>query len=539
MIVGGFWVGIAGFLRYARGVNETISSLLLTYIGIAIMNFFVEGALRDLSNPNKPSTKPLGDAYMVGKIPGTDVHWGFAAGVVLCILLYLLLERTTFGFAARVTGGNYRAALAQGLPVGKLIVACAAIAGACGRARRLLRGRGDPGPRQRFACRGLRLHRHSGVLPRPSQSAGHSSGRDPVRRHRRFGRPDPAAHGAAGRDGAGARRPDLRRAADLRDALWPLLDLQAAGREGSNMSDAILTVLVAMLGGAIRVSTPFMFVALGECLTEKSGRVNLGLEGTLVMGAMVGYAASYHTGSPWLGVLAAGVAGSALGAMHGSICGLPKVNDVAVGIAMMLFGVGLAFFFGKPYIQPTAPRLDSIPLGFWSDSVNLKSALQVNPLFFVGIVVAVVLAWALRNTRWGLVVRTVGDSAPAARAMGISVNLVRLLTTTVGGFLAGVGGAFLSLSYPGSWNQGLSSGQGLMAVALVIFARWSPVRCVYAALLFGAAGAIGPSLQSIGVTQGYYFFNAAPYILTLAIMIATSSATHSARDMPGELSMSK
>jgi simple sugar transport system permease protein len=130
MMVGGFWVGIAGFLRYARGVNETISSLLLTYIGIAIMNFFVEGALRDLSNPNKPSTKPLGDAYMVGKIPGTDVHWGFAAGVLLCILLYLLIERTTFGFAARVTGGNFRAALAQGLPVGKLIVACSAIAGA-------------------------------------------------------------------------------------------------------------------------------------------------------------------------------------------------------------------------------------------------------------------------------------------------------------------------------------------------------------------------------------------------------------------------
>jgi len=131
MLTGGFWVGIAGFLRYARGVNETISSLLLTYIGIAIMNFFVEGALRDLSNPNKPSTKPLGDAYMVGKIPGTDVHWGFAAGILLCILIYLLLERTTFGFAARVTGGNYRAALAQGLPVGKLIVAFSGIAGAC------------------------------------------------------------------------------------------------------------------------------------------------------------------------------------------------------------------------------------------------------------------------------------------------------------------------------------------------------------------------------------------------------------------------
>jgi ABC-type uncharacterized transport system permease subunit len=129
--VGALWVGIAGYLRYARGVNETISSLLLTYIGIAIMNFFVEGVLRDASNPNKPSTKPLGDAYMVGKIPGTDVHWGFAVGVLLAIALYILMTRTTFGFAARVTGGNFRAALAQGLPVGKLIVSCAMIAGGC------------------------------------------------------------------------------------------------------------------------------------------------------------------------------------------------------------------------------------------------------------------------------------------------------------------------------------------------------------------------------------------------------------------------
>jgi ABC-type uncharacterized transport system permease subunit len=131
LVVGAVWVGIAGYLRYARGVNETISSLLLTYIGIAIMNFFVEGVMRDSSNPNKPSTKPIGDAYMVGHIPGTDVHWGFAVGVVLSIALYILMTRTTFGFAARVTGGNYRAALAQGLPVGKIIVSCAMIAGAC------------------------------------------------------------------------------------------------------------------------------------------------------------------------------------------------------------------------------------------------------------------------------------------------------------------------------------------------------------------------------------------------------------------------
>ncbi len=129
--VGAAWVGLAGYLRHARGVNETISSLLLTYIAIAVMNFFVEGALRDPGSANKPSTFPIGEANMVGKIPGTDVHWGLAAGVLLAIALHVLMSRTTFGFAARITGGNPRAALAQGLPVGKLIVACSMIAGAC------------------------------------------------------------------------------------------------------------------------------------------------------------------------------------------------------------------------------------------------------------------------------------------------------------------------------------------------------------------------------------------------------------------------
>ena len=306
------------------------------------------------------------------------------------------------------------------------------------------------------------------------------------------------------------------------------------------MSDnAVLIVLFAIIGGALRVSTPFMFVALGECLTEKSGRVNLGLEGTLVLGAMSAYAVSYHSGSPWLGVLAAGCAGAFLGGLHGYICKLPKVNDIAVGIAMMLFGTGLAFFFGKAYIQPSAPRLGSFSLGEWTGSSQIATALQINPLLIVGIAVALLMAWAFANTRWGLIVRMTGDSAPAAKAMGVSVDLVRFLSTTLGGFLAGVGGAFLSLYYPGSWNQGLSSGQGLMAVALVIFARWSPVRGVIAALLFGAAGAIGPALQSVGVTQGYYFFNAAPYILTLAIMIASAGSKHATRDVPGELSITK
>ena len=305
------------------------------------------------------------------------------------------------------------------------------------------------------------------------------------------------------------------------------------------MSAPLLTVLIAMIGGAIRVSTPFIFVAIGECLTEKSGRINLGLEGTLVLGAMLGYAIDYQTGSPWLGVLAGGIAGMFLGALHGYLCKLPKVNDIAVGIAMMSLGIGLAFFFGKPYIQPQAAHLPTISLGGWSSNSQLAEALQINPLFLIGIAAAIGMWWAFRNTRYGLIVRTTGDSAASARAMGVSVDGVRFLSTTIGGFLAGVGGSFLSLSYPGSWNEGLSSGQGLMAVALVIFARWDPIKCVLAALLFGAAGALGPALQSVGVTQGYYLFNAAPYILTLLIMIGASNSRESFRAAPGELSITK
>jgi ABC-type uncharacterized transport system permease subunit len=131
IVTGGLWVGFTGWLRYARGVNETIASLLMSYIAIAIMNFFVEGALRDPASANKPSTMPIGDAYRIGAMPGTDIHWGFAAGVILAIILWVLMSRTTFGFAARMTGGNLRAAKAQGLPVGWLMVVCCAIAGGC------------------------------------------------------------------------------------------------------------------------------------------------------------------------------------------------------------------------------------------------------------------------------------------------------------------------------------------------------------------------------------------------------------------------
>lgn len=301
----------------------------------------------------------------------------------------------------------------------------------------------------------------------------------------------------------------------------------------------LVTFLLALLAGAVRVGTPFLFVSLGECLTEKSGRINLGLEGILVVGAMTGYAVAYLSGSAWTGVLAAGGAGLLLGLLHGIVCSLPRVNDIAFGIALMLLGTGLAFFLGKAFIQPQAPMLPSISLGAWSDDGRVRSALNINMLFFIGVALAIFLHWGLRSTRWGLVLRLVGDHSESAQALGYRPLRVRVMATAVGGFLAGVGGSYLSLYYPGSWNEGLSSGQGLMAVALVIFARWQPLNCLWASMVFGAAGAIGPALQSVGISSGYYLYSAAPYILTMAVMLATCRPNRTLTGAPGELSLNR
>ena len=303
--------------------------------------------------------------------------------------------------------------------------------------------------------------------------------------------------------------------------------------------DFVLNIILAMIGGAIRVGTPFLFVSLGECLTEKSGRINLGLEGVLVFSAMAAFAGSHWSGSAWLGVLAACLAGGLWGLLHGLLCAMHRVNDIAMGIGLMLLGVGVAFYLGKPLIQPQAMQLQGLALGSWSESAQVRSALNVNPLFPLGVLLAFAMAWGLGHTRLGLELRMVGDSAEAARTLGAPVQGLRILATTLGGVIAGVGGASLSLYYPGSWNEGLSSGQGLIAVALVIFARWSPIHCLYAALIFGGAGAIGPALQSVGISKGYNLFNAIPYALTLVILILTCAPNRTIKGSPSELSVSR
>lgn len=314
------------------------------------------------------------------------------------------------------------------------------------------------------------------------------------------------------------------------------------------MNFSLGLLLIALFGGIIRASTPYLFVSLGECITERSGRVNLGLEGTLFMGAVTGYSVSFWTGSPWLGVLAAGAVGIPLGGLHAVLCNLPRVNFVAMGIALMYFGKGLAKFLGKPNVHRIAPKLDDFDVGglycrlIGADPQaylpeHVRNALRINQLLLIGLILTPLLAWMLKSTRWGMVLRLAGESEEAAAAMGYSVSTIRIRATALGGFLAGIGGSYLSLYYPGSWGEQISTGQGLMAVALVIFARWDPVRCLWASLLFGGAGSLGLALKGQALTSASvgYLWDSAPYVLTLVIMMITSSRSRAMAGAPGVL----
>lgn len=397
MLAGGVWIGAVGAMRQLRGVNETISSLLMSYIAIALFKHLVEGPLRDPASLNKPSTPPVPDALAIGSLPGLDVHWGLLWGALACIAAWVFVRHSTKGFAMRVAGGNNHAAKLVGLPVNRLAIAACAMGGAAaglagmfevaavqGSANAsLLAGYGYAGILVAFAARQNPL---AIVLCAVLVGGIEASG---SLLQRRLGLPDATtlvlqgllfanllaweAMGGASRHGASACRRSRPR---VQPQDWR-----------ARMFDAhspVAVLLLSLFAGAIRVSTPYLFVSIGECLTEKGGRVNLGLEGILVSGAMTGYAAAYLSGSPWLGVLAAGCAGLLLGCLHGLVCSLPRVSDIAFGIALMLAGTGLAFYLGKPFIEPQAPMLPSIDLGAWASSPQLHNALHVNPLFIAG-----------------------------------------------------------------------------------------------------------------------------------------------------------
>ena len=316
-LLGAAWLALAGVLRQWRGVNETISSLLLGYIAIALFKHFVEGPLRDPASLNKPSTHALDETLRIGAITAdgllAEVHWGLIFGLVACIAAGVWLSFTAPGFALRVVGGNARTARLVGLPTDRLIVLACALGGACaGLAGAIevaavhtsanasvIAGLGYTGILVSFVAR----HNPWAIPPVALLFGGFAAAGSLLQR--RLGLPDASVLVLQGFAFVLILAAEALRGR-LFDLLWPRVPrLLRPVRGGSThvSGGAWFDVMLAIVGGAVRVGTPFLFVSLGECLTEKSGRINLGLEGVLVFSAMCGFGASYLTASPWIGVM--------------------------------------------------------------------------------------------------------------------------------------------------------------------------------------------------------------------------------------------
>jgi ABC-type uncharacterized transport system permease subunit len=278
--------------------------------------------------------------------------------------------------------------------------------------------------------------------------------------------------------------------------------------------------LLGILSIAVFSGTSLLYATLGEMVNERAGIVNLGLEGVLLVSASAGFAVTYRTGNPYLGVLTAAIAGGLMNMILGYLVVTRKANQLASGLALMFFGFGLSAWIGQDYAgakitglpRLTLPGLSSLPEVY-------ASLLRFDVLVYLCVPVAFLVWWLLFRTRWGLGLRAVGESPDAAYASGRDPRSIRYQALWVGGMLAGVGAAHLSIAYAMNWAEYMTAGRGFIAIALVIFAKWHPLRAVIGALLFSAAVAFQLLLQSSGVQVSPFLLSTLPYVLTLAVLI--------------------
>jgi simple sugar transport system permease protein len=285
-------------------------------------------------------------------------------------------------------------------------------------------------------------------------------------------------------------------------------------------------VAVAVLAAAVRAGTPVLFATLGEIFAERAGVLNLGVEGMMLVGALAGFAATARTGSPWIGALVAAAVGGCLSLIHALLSVTLRANQVASGLALTIFGTGLSAFLGRGYVGVPAAGFHAVPLPLLAAVPVLGPVLfQQDPLIYVSYA-AVPAAWyVLYRTRWGLDIRAVGEHPEAADAMGVDVARVRYACVVAGGMLAGLGGAFLSTAYTTMWIQDMTAGRGWIAVALVIFATWDPLRAVLGAYLFGGVNALQLHIQATGSSLPTYLLLMAPYVFTIVVLVIATQET--------------
>jgi simple sugar transport system permease protein len=279
-------------------------------------------------------------------------------------------------------------------------------------------------------------------------------------------------------------------------------------------------MLEVVLAGAIRSGTSVLFACLGETVAERSGVVNLGTEGSMLVGALTAFVVTVQTGNPYVGVLAGGVAGALLALIHAYLTIERRANQLASGLAVMILAQGVTAFFGRTYVDKQINGLNATPIPILSDLPVIGPILfRHDVLTYAALILAPVLWWVMMRTKWGLILRATGERDEVVYACGYSPAQVRYGAVLFGGFLAGIGGAQLSVAYTLNWVENMTQGRGLVAVALVIFAGWSPLRAVLGCYLFGGAIALQLALQARGIPISPFFLSMTPYLLTLAVLL--------------------
>jgi simple sugar transport system permease protein len=288
--------------------------------------------------------------------------------------------------------------------------------------------------------------------------------------------------------------------------------------------------IVPILAAAIAAGTPLVFAALGELVTEKSGVLNLGVEGMMLVGAIAGFATGAATGNLWLGALAGMAAGAAMSAIFAVLALNLMANQVASGLALTLFGVGLSAFAGKPYesISLLKEGPVDIPL-LWQIPVLGPILFRQHFLVYVSWALFAGVTWFLYRSRAGLVLRSVGESPESAHAIGYPVIRIRWLATLFGGAMAGLGGAHLSEFYAPMWVEGMVAGRGWIALALVVFATWRPARVMVGAYLFGGVTIAQFFAQGAGIDVTAQLLSSLPYLATIVVLVIISRNVNTIR----------
>jgi general nucleoside transport system permease protein len=284
-----------------------------------------------------------------------------------------------------------------------------------------------------------------------------------------------------------------------------------------------MTMIEGILLTIVTAATPLLFAALGELIAERAGVLNLGVEGMMAVGAVIGFAGGHATGTLAAGVLTGMLAGAAMGALFGLITLVFAANQNASGIALTLFGLGLSGLIGNAYTGMPGLNVGRIHIPLLSDIPLIGPVIfGEDPLVYLAVALTVAVWFFLFRTNGGLIVRAVGDNHASAHALGYPVLRVRFLAVLFGGACAGVGGAYLSLIYTPQWTQAMTSGRGWIAIALVVFGTWLPGRIAVGALLFGGVSILQLNAQAFGLGIPSQFLSMLPYLITVFVLVIIS-----------------